>query len=400
MRQVMLLIFLASSFLCLYLEHGKAEPVRAEMGPPLLAAKQALSAKDYAGALRRLDEAAALPDHTLAEDRIITQMRVITGLGAKSPDYAATAVTRAIDDKCLSDQEVQQFSIAIARGYYDAGTDTNAVIWLKRYLDSKGDPAAAQPLLLRATYRGGAWSEALQMASTAISGAEAHSARPAEDTLLIAADCANKLGTSEVYTAMTEKLAVYYSKPIYWSVLISAVAQSPDFPDKLALDITRLKLFTHVPLSAPQYTDAIERAVQAGFVGEASAMLEHGLSRGVLGVGSEAARHERLRKLVASTLAESKTLTDPGTTDTANAMAKQALALAGLGQRRAAIEMLETALKSNDLTVPTEARLHVGILYALDGNRDRAKQLFDDHTGNGPVAKLAHLWGLAVQVGG
>lgn len=392
MRQVML-IFLTSFALCLYLVHGKAETVRAQMGPPITAAKQALTARDYAGALEQLDAADALPEHTPDEDQIITQMRVIAALGAKQADKAAAAVMRAINAKRLSDQDVQRYSLAIARGYYDAGTDPAALEWLKRYSDAGGDPAKARALLLRTTYRSGAWSEAFTIASSAMAEAEAHGARPDDDLVAIAADCAHRLGNTDAYLAMITKLAVATGKPAYWSVLIASVDHQPGFPDALILDLARLKLFVGVPMTAAQSIDAVERAAQAGYAGEAATLVEVSFTSGVLGTGADAARHERLRKLVATMLDEQRQ--KAGEEVIAARPDDRALVLAGLGLRKAAIALLEAA--ETDASLTEEARLHLGILYARDGRRDEAIRRFDGLAGSKPINQIAHLWSLAVQ---
>src|SRR3989449_7481251 len=103
-----------------------------------------------------------------------------------------------------------------------------------------------------------------------------------------------------------EMLVAYYPKRDYWLSVIYSVATRPGFSERLALDVARLKIETGTMRGADEYLDAAQLALQDGFPMDAVRIIDKGYASGILGTGSDAARHKRLKDMAAKNLAEDK----------------------------------------------------------------------------------------------
>ena len=102
-----------------------------------------------------------------------------------------------------------------------------------------------------------------------------------------------------------ERLVALYPKRDYWLSVLHTVVTRPGFNDRLAIDVSRLKLDVGMMRSADEYLDYGKwRLIRAPL--EASRVIDKGYAAGVLGTGPEAARHKRLKDLAAKNLAEDK----------------------------------------------------------------------------------------------
>jgi hypothetical protein len=157
--------------------------------------------------------------------------------------------------------------------------------------------------------------------------------------------------------------------------------------------------------STGEYVEMAQLALQAGFPAEAKTIVDQGYAAGLLGSGTDADRHKRLRDLTAKNLAEDrKTL---GQDDAQTAAAKDGTALFNTGfnyvlngQSEKGLAMMESALKKGGLKRPDDARLHLGYAYHFAGQNAKAAQHFKSVQGNDGTAALARLWALHVGQGG
>ena len=122
----------------------------------------------------------------------------------------------------------------------------------------------------------------------------------------------------------------------------------------------------------------------------------------LLGTGDKAEAHKKLRaKLVAEAEQDTKT----SAADIANALKKPngiamvnvGFGLIGQGQYDKGIELLEKGIAKGLPKRPDDARLHLGIAYALAGQIDKAKQVFATVSGKEGLDELARYWTLALR---
>lgn len=167
------------------------------------------------------------------------------------------------------------------------------------------------------------------------------------------------------------------------------------FPDRLTLDVYRLRVATGTMDSAEQYVEMAQLALQAGLPSEAKRITEAGYAASKLGSGAEADRHKRLRDLAAKQAAEDdKALAAEVVGRNGEALVNTGLALVSAGRLDKGIELLEHGIAKGDLKRPDEARLHLGQAYFLGGKKAKALEAFKAVRGSEGLGDLARLWSI------
>ena len=79
------------------------------------------------------------------------------------------------------------------------------------------------------------------------------------------------------------------------------------------------------------------------------------------------------------------------------AMVNVGYSLIGQGQYEKGIELLEKGIAKGLPKRPEDARLHLGVAYALAGQTDKAKQVIATVSGKEGLDELARYWTLALR---
>jgi tetratricopeptide (TPR) repeat protein len=140
-----------------------------------------------------------------------------------------------------------------------------------------------------------------------------------------------------------------------------------------------LKLANGLVTTADEYMELAQLALQAGLPAEAKAIMDKGYAANLLGVGEQAARHGRLRDLVAKTLTESNGRLAQNATEAAaekdgNGLVKVGTVYTSLGQADKAIEAIEKGIAKGQLKRPDDAKLRLA-LAMLESPKTKAKGL-------------------------
>ena len=80
-----------------------------------------------------------------------------------------------------------------------------------------------------------------------------------------------------------------------WSDLLKRVLSNKNFNQRLTLELFRLQAMAVKVMAVEEYVEMIELDLIQGFPTEAKKMLDAGYANGVLGVGSDAPKHKKLR---------------------------------------------------------------------------------------------------------
>jgi DNA topoisomerase VI subunit B len=195
--------------------------------------------------------------------------------------------------------------------------------------------------------------------------------------------------------AMT-MLVEYYPNPSYWSDLLGVMQANPEFSDQLALDFFRLKLATGVAVTAPEYMDMTQAALQAGLTNEAAKIIDQGFSSGILGTGAEAARETRLKALVVTRQEAASAIMAIQSNTAAAAGDEASLFTIGFNQvdagNPAGLGLMAAAIRSGKLLRPGPAELEIGIAYREAGQEPNAKAVWRGVQGGDGAADLSKLW--------
>lgn len=378
-------------------EAAPRNTVRPEIGKPVQAALDLLKQKKGKDALARLREADAVKDKTAHEAYLVEQVRGQAAAAAGEASLAAHAFEAAAASDAAPEKEKLQFLAAAAGQYYLAKDYGKSADLSAHYFKNGGSDKALRTLHIQALYLGNNFALAAKELLADIQAEEQAGKVPAEDRLQLLANATLKQQNTAGYANALEKLVAHYPKRDYWLAVIYGTSSRAGFPDRLALDIDRLKLATGTMRGAGDYVEAAQLSLQSGFPAEAKQFLDAGYAAGLLGTGSDAERHKRLKDLIARNYAaDIKTL---GQDDAQIVAGKDGAALfnAGYnyvlhGQAEKGLGMMESGLAKGGLKRPEDARLQLGYAYHLAGHPQKAIQALKKIPGTEGAAALARLW--------
>ncbi len=380
-------------------EAAKPETVRAEMFKLLdpTAFKTMMDAKQYPELMEKLKQADAFADKTPYEIYVINRMRIALGSASGDQKMTMTALESVINSGRLNTVEQRDFTNALASYYYNGKDYANAIVWYKRLLKDGGDPATVRNLMVRAYFLSGDMATAKQELQIGFAAAEKTGAIPTEDDLRLYTTAASKTKDNAAILAGMEKLVAYYPTDDFWSDLMNRLRNKQGYNQHLDLDTWRLQMTAEKVLAAEEYTELAELALLAGYPTEAKKAIDAGFAANVLGTGSNAAKHKKLRDQATKKSADDQK-TIAGDEAAAN-KAKDGTGLVNLGyayvtmdQFDKGIDLIQKGLAKGGLKRLEEAKLHLGVAHAKAGHKDEAIKALQAVSGNDGITDLAHYW--------
>ena len=376
-----------------------AETLRAEVGNPLQAAQALMKAGKNREALAELKKADNVPGKTPHEAYLIERVRASAAGAAGDNDTLARSFETLLASGKLSPSETSQFSAGLVGIYMRARDYAKANAAIMR-MPNHDDPTM-RGYLIQNYFAMGNFPAATKELQTDLRNAEKSGARPSENQLQMMANLQLKANDKPGYVNTIEKLANFYPKPDYWTDLLNRESGKAGFSERLGIDISRLRLANGLFKKSTEYVDLAQMALQAKAPAEALKIIDKGYKAGVLGTGTEAARHERLKALADKNLAEqTKTA---AATEAALLKAKDndglidlGFGLVQAGQNDKGLQIMEAAIKADSLKHPEDAKLRLGHAYAIAGNKTKAVTTLKTVTGADGTADLARFWIMAI----
>lgn len=375
-----------------------AETLRPEVAKPLQAAQEALRAGNGAEALKRIAEAAAVPQPNGQERYLIARMQGpaaamagdhTTSLRAYEAALASGRATPAErvalwQAMVLSAQRSNDAATVVraARGYLaDGGTDTRLRLALAQALSAQQDHAGM-----------------VQALQAVVADDDAAKRLPTEDVLKLLAAGQLKLGDEAGYRATLERLVQAYPSPAYWADLLARLQAQPGFPPRLQVDAWRLARQVGALTERADVLDHVDLALQAGQPAEALAVFDQGVAQGLLGRGSSAEADQKRRLVLAKAAADDRAQAAASEATARRAADGQPLVSLGLaktymGQTDQGLALMAEGMAKGVQRQPDEARLRWGMAQWLAGRREAAQAAWAPLAGQpGAAAQLARLW--------
>lgn len=374
------------------------DTLRPEVGKPMMAAQDLVKAQKYKEAMAKVREAEAVSGRTLYENFIIDRMRATAAAGAGDTETAAKSFEAVINSGRLSPADHLKVLEALAGTYYRVKDYAHATAWIQTYFKNGGTNPQMRMLLIQSLYLGGDYASASKELATAIAAEERAGSTPPENMLQMQAAAQQKVGDTNGYVTTMERLIRHFPKPEYWADVIARVRSKPGFPDRLLLDVYRLQQASGSLSETSAYVEFAQLAIQDGYPAEASKVIGEGFDKKLLGVGSDAARHGRLRDMATRLAAEDRGLLlkkDKAGEKDANMLVNNGYAYVTHGDVVKGTGMLEKGIAMGGLKRPEDAMLHLGLAYLQSGSKTRAAQALKGAArSSGPVGDLARLWAL------
>jgi hypothetical protein len=274
------------------------ETVRNDIARPLQAAQELIKAGRYKDALAKVREADAVANQTPYEKLVLDRLRGSAAAGAGDDATLSRSFEAALASGRLQPVEALPILEALAGAAYRQKDYVRAIDWADRYAKQGGTSEQMFNLKTNARYQAGDYAGVVRDMEQKVAAIERSVPTIDENTLRTLAAGYAKLGDEAGYAGALEKLLVHHPKKDYWEDRLTRLQADPGFPDRLLLDLYRLRRATDTLSEADQYIEMATLAVQAGLPAEAKRVVDAGYAGGKLGEGPEAARHTRLRDMV------------------------------------------------------------------------------------------------------
>lgn len=369
-----------------------ADTMRPEIGNPLQAAQALMKQGKNREALAKVNEADRASGKTANESYLIERVRAAAASAAGDNDAAAKSFEALIASGKLSAGEREKFTEGLVGIHMRARDFGKANAVINRLLKDHNDPKLRAYLVQNYYSQGNyaaAESELKQMGTLN------------EDQLGLMANIYLKKGDKVGYVNTIEKLAASYPKVSYWTDLLNRVVTKPGYSNRLTVDIYRLKLANGLLKKPSEFVEMAQLVIQAKAPAEALKVIDKGYKAGVLGVGAEAPRHQRLKDLAEKTLADNNKTQAVDEAALVKARDNDGLLAMGYGlvqagQADKGLTMMNDAIKAGGLRNPEDAKLHLGEAYAAAGKKDKAIATLKSVGGKDGTADLARYWIMAI----
>lgn len=382
----------------------KPDTVRPELFKLLdpAAVKQMMADKKYAEVQDNISKADAFANKTPYETYVIDRMKLALGSATGNDAMAMAALESVIGSGRLAPADHANFIQALSNYYYNAKNYPKAIEWMKRYQKESETPLKVRGSIIRAYYLGGDYANAKTELLPVIAEAEKAGKAPELEDLRLLASSAGKLKDTPTYVAAMEKLVAFYPSDDFWTDLLNRMQSKPTFNQHaLQLEALRLENKAIKAMAPEEYTEMAELSLAAGFPTEAKKVLDEGFTQGVLGTGSNAAKHKQLRDKAAKGAADDAK--NIGSGEAGAAKSKDGNGLVNLGwayvtmdQFDKGIALIEQGIAKGGTKRPEDAKLRLGMAHAVAGHKADAAKVFDSVKGEDGTADLAKYWMLWV----
>jgi tetratricopeptide (TPR) repeat protein len=330
----------------------------------LQAAQDALKAGQADNALALSQQTLALPGITAVEKPIIQRTLAVAALQAKNFPLAVSTLESLIKDMPADTPAAQ-----------------------KRPLIESLLNASQQAQDFR-------HEEVIQEVNEKMRLDAAAKVKTPESELRMMAVSQRQLKDDAGYNSTLKLLLQNYPSKAYWGEMIPRLARQANFNARFDLDLYRLLELTGNLEDAIEYIDMANLALKAGLPAEASRMVEQAYSAGLLGKGSDAVNHQKLRQQIQQRLTE-----DVKALPALEKSAKDANALASLADVYASQQKWDQAqlnyskaIAMGGLRREAETRLHAGIVLFKAGQKEEARKMWDSVQGDATAVDIAQLW--------
>ncbi|NDE24804.1 MAG: hypothetical protein EB002_07155 [Betaproteobacteria bacterium] len=370
--------------------------IRPEVAKSLQAAQDALKAGQVENALSLSQQVLAMPGITPVEKPIIQRTLAVAALQAKNFPLAASTLENLIQEMPADTPAAQKRPLieSLLNASQQAQDHQRVVDWARTYLKLEGSNPSVRPVLIQTLSVLKRHDEVVQEVKDKMRLDEAAKLKTAESELRLMAVSQRQLKDDTGYNATLKLLLQNYPSKAYWAEMIPRLARQANFNARFDLDLYRLLEVTGNLEDSIEYSDMANLALKAGLPAEASRTVEHAYSVGLMGKGTDAANHQKLRQQIQQRLNE-----DDKALPALEKSAKDANALASLADVYAAKQKWDVAqaqyakaLSMGGLRREAETRLHAGIVLFKAGQKAAALTMWDSVQGDATAVDIAQLW--------
>lgn len=374
--------------------------VRPEVGAALNQTIDLYRAGKAAEAKARLEQAQATIQNLQPAE--VTVMHRIRGLLEMQLEQYAAAVKSfesALAVGAQTPQDALQCRESLARAHFNLKAYPAAAEAARQAQAAGSKAPAVQSVLVRATYLQNDHAGTIRL----LEAQQQRDGKLSVDDLRLLASAYGQAKDDTSYVRLAETLLRDHGRSEYWPDLLARVQRQPGWQPRWDIDVYRLRLQLDMMDEADDYLVLADLASKAGLPAEAQKVVDAGYAKGLLGKGSGAAEHNRLRAAVTRQASEdrqnlSAAAARPPSVGDARAAANTfttGAALVSAGQSERGLELMKAAL-AGPLPDAAQARLQYAQALAQAGRAAEAAEAFKAVAGHEQLGLLARLWALAV----
>lgn len=373
-----------------------ASKISKAMEKPMNAAQKAREQHNWEEMVAQaLAADAAQPDKTEFDKFWVHELEGVAYANLKKYPDAIRELDASLNSPCMNDADKPSRTKLLMQLSYQAKDYDKAIDYGKRIYQKGGDPDVGI-YLANAYYVKDDYANARTVMTDVIATMEASGKTPDEQTYRILQSACLALKDEKCVVELIEKLVAHYPKPQYWENLIDALLRSSN-SDRELLNILRLSDGVGVMKDPGEYIEMAQLATAQGLPGEAQAIIEKGLQKGVF---ADAKEKEHANRVLAD--AKQAVTLDKSTLDkqdasaraktTGDADVKLGAAYLSYGQNDKAIEALQRGIGKGSVKNPDEASILLGIAYLRSNNKAEATKAFQSVNKDPMMTRLAKLW--------
>jgi tetratricopeptide (TPR) repeat protein len=373
-----------------------AAPLRSEVLKPLAAAQEALKNNQAEQALSRTREALAVTQLTPAERALVFRTQAVAALRVQNWDAAIEALAFLVTSPEVPPIDRFPLFESLINAAQQKKDHALVVKWARQYLKDGGPKPVIRVVMIQTLSLMGEHQQVVNEMQEKMRLDQAAGHKTSEQELRMLAVSYRQLKDNAGYQTTLRRLLELYPSKAYWAEVIQRLAQQVSLNPRLELDLYRLLDQTDNLEEASEYSEMAQLALKAGLPSEAQRVLNKGFEVGLLGKGTDAAIHNKLRMDAQKKLQED----ERGFAQFEQA-AQDSTAWAGVGNVYASQQnwtaanvAYAKALAVGGLRREAELRLHYAISLLKSGQKDAARQQLAAVQGDALAVELASLWGL------
>lgn len=372
------------------------ETLRPEILKSLKVAQDALADKRNAEALEQSQRVLALPQLSTYERHTVLRTLAVAAMGAQSWDAAISALEDLVQSSTTSSADKRLMYESLVRAALQKKESDRVARYARAYLQEGGLNASVRTVLIQSLNLLGRHTEVVETMQGFLQVDDASGNKTPEEELRALALSQRQIKSESGYRDALWRLLTSHEKPVYWAEYIARVFGMSGFNSRFELDLYRLYELTGHLQESGEYVEMAQLALKAGLPVEAVRVIAKGFEKGVLGQGSEASGHARLK-----TEAEKRMREDEAQFAQMEKVARDGNSLAMIAEVQfsrqnweAANEAYAKALQLGGLRRLPEIQLHhaIGLLQA--GRKDAARTQLQAIEGDATALELAKLWSL------
>ncbi len=371
-----------------------SDVIRRELSSPVTKAQEFLKEKRFKESLAALGETDSVHDKSPYETLIIEQMRAAASVGLEDAAQAEASYQLVIATGRLSTADRQAVEGNLAILFFRQKNYAKASSWGQQYLGDGGTNPQIHSLVINSLYLSNDFAGTSRELTMQLRATEAAGAVPTEDQYKLLASAQLKLNDEAGYVATVEKLVERYPTQDYWADLLSRVAGQKSFSERLLIDVYRLQRAVGALTEPADIMEFAKQSLEAGFPTEAAQVLQEGFKSGTLGtVPGGVKQQQLLAQATKAAAADAKSIdAPPADAKQGSALLNNGFDLVLNGRFDAGLGLMERGVGKGDLRFPDDARLRLGIAYAMAHQTANAVRALQGVGGGDGAAELARLW--------